>query len=218
MFERQGLHLGLALALGALVWVIGGRAAEAGTFNGLPTSVWLWASLGTAALHQIYVMLAWRAELHYRALSQRFGRAAFVLYACGFVDFAFWRGVALVALALANRGAWTLPPALVGAVTLVLVIPWGYLVWSIARTFGWRRALGSDHFPGDKRGLVREGLWGMVDNPMYALGPLVLYLPGLWLGAPLALLSAAFQHAYMWVHWYCTERPDMERIYGGPDV
>ena len=62
---------------------------------------------------------------------------------------------------------------------------------------------------------MQEGLWGLIENPIYTLGPLVLYLPGLWLGSPLALLAAAFQHAALWAHWYCTEVPDMERIYGG---
>jgi len=29
-----------------------------------------------------------------------------------------------------------------------------------------------------------------------------------------ALLLAGFNHLYIWVHYYCTEKPDMERIYG----
>ena len=29
-----------------------------------------------------------------------------------------------------------------------------------------------------------------------------------------ALAVALFQHAYIWVHYYCTEKPDMRRIYG----
>ncbi len=29
-----------------------------------------------------------------------------------------------------------------------------------------------------------------------------------------ALISAAFQHAYIWVHYWCTELPDMRAIYG----
>lgn len=29
-----------------------------------------------------------------------------------------------------------------------------------------------------------------------------------------ALVVALFQHAFIWVHMYCTEGPDMGRIYG----
>jgi protein-S-isoprenylcysteine O-methyltransferase Ste14 len=214
MLERQGLHLALILVLVAAVWLLGGRAASIGEFAGLNTSFWLWASLVTAVLHQAFVALAWRAELHHRAISARFGRAAFILYASVFADLAFWRVAALVGLAYANLGVWSLPPALVVALTLVLGVPWAYLIYSITRHFGWRRALGSDHFDQVRPGLVREGLWGLVENPIYTLGPLFLYLPGLWLGAPVALLAAALQHAAIWAHWYCTEAPDMERIYG----
>jgi len=28
------------------------------------------------------------------------------------------------------------------------------------------------------------------------------------------LAAALFQHAYIWVHYYCTEEPDMQLIYG----
>ena len=28
------------------------------------------------------------------------------------------------------------------------------------------------------------------------------------------LVVAAFSHAYIWVHYFCTERPDMKLIYG----
>ncbi len=29
-----------------------------------------------------------------------------------------------------------------------------------------------------------------------------------------ALAVALFQHAYIWVHWYCTEQPDLVVLYG----
>ena len=29
-----------------------------------------------------------------------------------------------------------------------------------------------------------------------------------------ALAVALFQHAYIWVHWYCTEQPDGVVLYG----
>ena len=32
----------------------------------------------------------------------------------------------------------------------------------------------------------------------------------------LGLVAALFQHAYIWVHYVCTEQPDMARLYGEP--
>ena len=32
-------------------------------------------------------------------------------------------------------------------------------------------------------------------------------------GSLAALAAALFQHAYIWVHYYCTEAPDMDLIY-----
>lgn len=215
MFERQGLHLAMVALLVLAVALLGGRVSQRGDLFGLPATLWLWFSVGAAIIHQVYVMLAWRAELHHRALSTRFGRNTFVLYACGFADLALWRVAALILLAVANRDAWSLTLALRLSVSLVLLVPWAWLIVDILRHFGWRRALGVDHFhPIRRPALVREGLWGLVENPIYTLGPLVLYLPGLLFNAPLALLSAAFQHAALWAHWYCTELPDMQRIYG----
>jgi len=49
---------------------------------------------------------------------------------------------------------------------------------------------------------------------MYVYGLLILYLPGLFLLSKAALLVALFNHVYIWVHYYCTEQPDMKVIYG----
>ena len=45
------------------------------------------------------------------------------------------------------------------------------------------------------------------------LGPWGL---ALLLGSAGALIAAAFGHAYIWLHFYATEKPDMEFIYGKP--
>jgi hypothetical protein len=48
---------------------------------------------------------------------------------------------------------------------------------------------------------------------MYAFGFLLIWFPGLWYASLAALAAALFSHLYIWVHYYCTERPDMQRIY-----
>lgn len=42
---------------------------------------------------------------------------------------------------------------------------------------------------------------------------LLLWSIALFQGSQPALIVAIFQHAYIWVHYFCTEKPDMEIIY-----
>ena len=44
-------------------------------------------------------------------------------------------------------------------------------------------------------------------------GLMVLYLPGLLFLSQLALIVALFNHLYIWIHYYCTELPDLKVIY-----
>ena len=48
---------------------------------------------------------------------------------------------------------------------------------------------------------------------MYVFGFLVLWSIALFLRSEPALIAALFNHAYIWVHYYFTERPDMNIIY-----
>ena len=88
----------------------------------------------------------------------------------------------------------------------------------MVRYFGVKRALGADHFdPGQYRDLpmVKEGIYKYTGNGMYIYGFFLLWVPGVLLASPAALLAAAFNHLYIWVHYYTTEKPDMDFIYGG---
>ena len=81
-----------------------------------------------------------------------------------------------------------------------------------------RRRLPSrdDHFRQRYREmpLVREGAFKYSANAMYALAFLLFWGIGLLTGSRAVLAAALFQHAYIWVHMYCTEDPDMRVIYG----
>jgi len=49
---------------------------------------------------------------------------------------------------------------------------------------------------------------------MYALVFLALWALAFLTGSLAALSLAAFEQAYIWVHYFCTERPDMDLMYG----
>ena len=90
-----------------------------------------------------------------------------------------------------------------------------YLFYSVIRYFTIKRAYGIDHFDKNySEPYVKGGIFRYKDNGMYVYGLLILYLPGLLLLSKAALIVALFNHVYVWVHYYCTERPDMKVIYG----
>jgi hypothetical protein len=51
---------------------------------------------------------------------------------------------------------------------------------------------------------------------MYKFGFLILWAIALAFLSKAALLVAAFSHAYIWVHFYFTELPDIHKIFGDP--
>jgi len=218
LFERQALHLLLlGMLLACVGWLSRLPGLSSGSYLGVSTSVWLWWSISVPIVHQVWVWLCWRLELHHKALSRALDGWAFGLYGSGFVLAAFFRGYTLIGLGLANRGSLHLPAPLLRGAAVLLTVPALYLFYSVARYFTFKRALGADHFEASYRlaPLETRGIFKYTRNGMYIFGFLLVWLPGLLLASEAALLSAAFSHIYIWVHYYCTELPDMKRIYAG---
>ena len=219
MFERQIQHcLWLVLILAA---VVAGYSlspdALRGQWAGLSTTAWLIVAIAIPVVHQVYVLLVWRAELHHRLLTKWFERTrGFLVYAVGFALLFGARLLALIALALSNQGTLGWPPGLACTLAAILGIPWVYAVYSVLRYFGLPRAFGMDHFDPAYRSMpfVRQGVFRWTSNGMYGPGFLVVWLPGLIGLSEAALLAGLFNHAYIWVHYYTTELPDIRRIYG----
>lgn len=91
-------------------------------------------------------------------------------------------------------------------------------MYSVARYFGLGRATGLDHFDLSYRTmpLVKKGIFKYSSNAMYTFAIPVFWSFGLLAGSEGALLLALFNHLFIWVHYYCTEKPDMDYIYGSP--
>src|SRR5690606_29628403 len=85
VFEGQWLHgAGLAGLLAGCWWSAQSPLLQVGGLWGLGTPAWYWIAILTAVLHQVYVWLAWRLELHGKGLTRLLGGAAFPAYATGF--------------------------------------------------------------------------------------------------------------------------------------
>ena len=89
-------------------------------------------------------------------------------------------------------------------------------MYSVLRYFGMDRAYGIDHFDPSYRekSFVKQGMFKYSDNAMYKFGFLILWSIALIFLSQAALIAAAFNHLYIWVHFYFTELPDIQHIYG----
>lgn len=216
IFEGQPLHLlVLAILLGGVWWVAQFSVMHEGGLW-LDTSYLIWIAVGIAVVHQVYVWFVWRMELLHEWVSKNWPQRGFRGYSVGFAVLGLGRLVSITWLAFANRDTLHVPALgswIVGSGFLLASM---YCLYSVYRYFGIDRAVGIDHFVPEARNwpLVNEGIFKYTDNGMYSVGFLLLWVPGFYLGSVAALVVAAFHHAYIWVHYYCTELPDMREIYG----
>lgn len=217
LFEGQVFHLGALLVLLLGVFSVSDLPGfGVGEFLGLSTTTWVGLALADAILHQIYVWFCWRVELHQQLLSRCFGEKAFGLYAAFFTVLFVLRPILAFSLGWANRGTLTIDPWFGYGISVLLLAPVMYLVFSIVHYFSFRRAFGIDHFDPSYRQapLIRQGIFRWSPNSMYVFGFFALWIPAFLFQSVSALVIAAFSHAYIWVHYFATEKPDMKRIYG----
>jgi len=218
IFRYQQWHLiSVILFIACMqMFVVNDYDAMSGALWGVTTRTWFYIAIAIPIVHQFYVWLIWRLELFKRTFSSLLGiSTSFKLYATVFSILFGSRLVSIIILAVSNRNSLLIDPYisyLIAAVITPLVI---YLFYSVKKYFTIERAYGIDHF--DKNytePYVKGGIFRFTDNGMYIYGLMILYLPGLLLFSKAALIVALFNHVYIWVHYYCTERPDMEVIYG----
>ena len=219
VLQHQFWHFLILISLLAGVYYYVGIDSSVlrGQLSGLSTRIWFLIALLVPILHQIYVLIFWRLELHYQLITKNLGKRAFGLYKAGFTVLILARPVSLIFLAISN--AWTLElnPGVSYFLSAFLLLPAIFLAYSIKKYFGIDRAFGIDHFnPEEYKNvpMVRKGIFKYSDNAMYVYGFLALWIPGILLQSKAALLLALFNHLYIWVHYYFTELPDMKIIYG----
>ena len=160
--------------------------------------------------------LAWRSELCFGAVTKRIGSHAFVIYQIVFFVFFLARPVSLTFLTIADHDSFEMSSPLRVVICVVLGVPAVYTLYSVARYFGFARAAGIDHFDESYRSkpLVKKGIFKYTSNSMYSFAFLTFWAIAFAGASWAALVVAAFSHSYIWVHYFCTERPDMKLIYG----
>jgi len=218
IFKYQLLHLLLALLflMGTAWYVNEDRDLLLGGILGISTASWFWLGILVPIVHQVYVAVVWRLELYRGSFTSLLGmKKAFVLYAIGFTVLFLGRLVIIIPLALGNAHTLAVEPYLAYALAGILTPLIGYLLYSVIKYFTIVRAFGIDHFDKEyKAPYVKEGIFKYTSNGMYSVGLSILFLPGLLLLSKAAIFVALFNYLYIWVHYYCTELPDMKEIYG----
>ena len=216
LFEKQIYnYLSLFVLLAIVVYATNWPGVYDGGLWGLDTFFWFWLSIGVIIIHQLYAWFIWRTELHLKLISKWFGKRAFLIWTIFFMIFFISRVLFVFILGYANRGTWNIHPILVWVLTVFILIPAIYTFYSIKKYFTFKRALGIDHFDlsCQQLGLVRKGIFKYTSNAMYIFGIMIIWIPALIFTSKAALISAFFNHAYLWVHYYTLELPDIKRIY-----
>ena len=213
LFRGQAVHALFLTVLLPVAWGLAAPALGDGHWLGLADTTWFWIAVCEPVVHQLYVWIAWRAQLRWETFSGLFGRADFAVYGVVFYVLLALRPVLIAGISAADSGSL----ALSGLAVLVL-LPSLYTAWSVQRYFGLARAAGGDHFRRRYREmpLVTRGAFAWTPNAMYTFGFLGLWAIALFARSHAGLVAALFQHAYIWVHYVCTEQPDMARLYGEP--
>ena len=187
-----------------------------GSLAGINTINWFWFAVFVPIVHQLYVWLVWRLELYQHTFTRLWGMPrAFKIYAFGFSFLFIGRLIVIILLAQSNRNSLDIDPFYTYLLAVVMTPLVVYLFYSVNKYFTIERAFGIDHFDRNyNEPYVKKGIFKYTDNGMYLFGLMILYLPGLLYQSEAALLAAVFNHVYIWVHYYCTELPDMRIIYG----
>ncbi|MFQ4138320.1 methyltransferase [Nodosilinea sp. PGN35] len=183
---------------------------------GLSDRQWAYGLVAVAVTHQVLVWLLWRLQLCFGTLSRWLGRADLVVWSLMFFPLLVARPLLTAAVAVSSAGSLTMPIWVAIPLGAVLLGPALYTFWSVQQYFGLLRAAGGDHFRARywTMPLVHQGAFRYSGNAMYSFGFLALWAIAVWGRSRPALALALFQHAYIWVHLYCTEAPDLALLYG----
>ena len=188
-----------------------------GELWGIPTKTWLYIAVASPIIHQVYVFVCWYLELYHQTITKTFGKAGFGYYKIGFALLIISRPISVALLAISNANTLDVYPVFSYLVAIILIIPSVYLFYSVKKYFGIDRAFGIDHFEPEKAKnypSVKNGIYKYTSNGMYVYGFFILWIIAILFRSKGALLLAAFNHLYIWVHYYYTEKPDMDFIYG----
>ena len=213
--KGQTGHLAALIVLVGAVYAVSDLVIGDGVWLGITVTGWFWLTILIGIIHQVVTWAGWRSQLQWSLLTRWFGQLDLMIWGIIFLPLLAARPLTLIGLGIADFNSLPVAPELSMAAGIVLLIPGVYTLWSTARYFGIKRAMGGDHFRQKYREmpLVNQGAFAWSGNAMYVYGFLILWAIALLSNSLAAIAAAAFHHLYVWVHYFSTEKPDMELLY-----
>lgn len=186
-----------------------------GSFLGVGTMTWAYITIAIGLFHQSIVAVVFRLQLHFNIMVRLFGDNSLKVWGAIFLPFLGGRPLLLIIVGIADYnslGGNRTMQLIAGALLMLLI---AYTMHSVLKYFTISRALGGDHFFDEylNMPLVNQGAFKYTGNAMYTFIFTGMWGFGLLLGSWNAIVLALFYHAYIWVHMYCTEDPDMRILY-----
>jgi hypothetical protein len=215
-FHRQLWHFLSLIILVYLTWKFANPTIQNNTWLSISSNTWFWLSVGFTIVHQVIVWIVFRLQLGWATLTKIFKSYDQYVWAIIFLPLLISRPIFIVGLANSTSNTLPISKPILIIIGIILIIPALYTLWSVLKYFKIMRALGGDHFRVSyrKMPMVDKGAFKYSGNAMYSYAFLLLYSIALFNVSQPALIVAIFQHIYIWIHYYCTEKPDMDIIYG----
>ena len=181
------------------------------TFLGIKALGWFMIAMSIPLIHQTYVWICWRSELCWKSISNTIGFKGYVII---FFILIISRLSAIV-LCFVDYGSLYKPGWLAWILGLILFIPGAYTMYSVKKYFGFLRAAGADHFDPKYRDLPFEnrGIFKWTPNAMYVFAIGIPFAFAVATGSLSMFIVAIYTYISIWLHYFCTEKPDFAVIY-----
>ena len=210
-FKNQIWHLGGTIVLFYVGAQFVNLENNTNTFLGLRALGWFFIAMSIPLLHQTYVWICWRSELCWKSISNTIGFKGYVIL---FFILIISRLSAIV-LCFVDYGSLYKPGWLAWILGLILFIPGAYTMYSVKKYFGFLRAAGADHFDPKYRDLPFEnrGIFRWTPNAMYVFAIGIPFSFAVATGSLSMFVVAIYTYISIWLHYFCTEKPDIVEIY-----
>jgi len=155
-------------------------------------------------------------ELYYKLISKVFKEKAFKIHAVLFNIFLLLRLAMCLILGFTDYNSLIIDFSLRVIFIIILLVPALYTFYSLIRYFSFTRAAGYDHFNTAAYKddfIVKKGMFKYSKNAIYKYGALIIWALAFIFASKALLINGLFCHLLIWVHYYTTEKPDMDYIY-----
>ena len=210
-FKHQIWHIGGTIVLFYIGAQLVGLDSNTNTFLGISALSWFMIAMSIPLIHQAYVWISWRSELCWQSISNSIGFKGYVII---FFILIISRLSAIV-LCFVDYGSLYTPGWLAWTLALILFIPGAYTMYSVKKYFGFLRAAGADHFDSKYRDMPFEkrGIFKWTPNAMYVFAIGIPFSFAVATGSQSMFVVAIYTYISIWLHYFCTEKPDIAIIY-----